>query len=369
MTIRGVLFPAFLFVLFASALFAFPLATVQAQLVPQCVLSGGLGCQACDLFILMNNLIQFAIYLAVTIATVLFMYAGYLYVVSGGSEENVSKAKTIFKDVFFGIVLALLGFAIIDTIVKTVAAGEFSGSWNRLTCVGTNTPGGRQVGGVGLIFTNPNGNTAISPEGLLQTDRPEYTSVISSGGCSVSEMEGKFPGNGDIMSCVCARESTGGNVGSGIDVMWNVPIDSMPAEYRNQLEAWQSSGAMRFSATGFMPFSWGVFQINLAAHDITCNGRTLPCTQAFANQSLEPRDWTSFIPRGVSPDVLRRSPQAVGALGYGKKVTDWGLFSQCVNAALDRSCNLEYASRIAQGVGIAGPWSTSYTACRDQLRR
>lgn len=351
---------AILSVSFALAALMLGQDAYAAGLVPQCgsgQFDQAIYCQLCHLFELFNNVIQYAILIAAAIAGALFATAGVLFYTANGNQAQLDKGKKLFKDVFIGYLVALCAVLFVQTIVNSVAQGKLT--WRTVQCQNERV----LVGGI-RFQAGPTTVCQGSPEGCLETTNPEYSPVISYGGCSQSEMESKFPGNGAIMSCVCARESTGGNVGSGIDVMWNVPMSEMPQQLRDQL---QSSGALRFSSSGYVPFSWGVFQINLAAHNITCNGRTLNCTQAFSNRDTGMRDWSSFIRGGVSADVTRVSPQASGALGYGKVVTNWNLFGSCVNAALDRSCNLEYASRVASQAGLAGPWSTSYTACKAQV--
>lgn len=80
--------------------------------------------QPCDfnyLMTLINNLITF---LLITLATPLFalilIYVGWLYISAGGSSENVTKAKKIFKNALIGYVIALAAWLIVKTILSTV---------------------------------------------------------------------------------------------------------------------------------------------------------------------------------------------------------------------------------------------------------
>src|SRR3989344_5932995 len=61
---------------------------------------------ACDfnqLIATINKIIEFLlIYFATPLAAICFAYAGFLYITSAGSSENVSKAKTILKNVIIG---------------------------------------------------------------------------------------------------------------------------------------------------------------------------------------------------------------------------------------------------------------------------
>ena len=74
------------------AFLLFPLAA-YAMLVP---CAGGSACQACHLVSLFNNVLQFAVILSSAVATVMFAYAGFLYVTASANQNNISKAHGIF---------------------------------------------------------------------------------------------------------------------------------------------------------------------------------------------------------------------------------------------------------------------------------
>ncbi len=52
-----------------------------------------------------------------TIAVSMLIYAGYLYVVSGGGE-GINKAKTVIKGAIVGLLIAMAAFALVNTFVK-----------------------------------------------------------------------------------------------------------------------------------------------------------------------------------------------------------------------------------------------------------
>src|SRR5690348_14017741 len=118
------------FISYISAAFFFGalLITVSAPYVAsaQGLVSCGLGtgiqafsCQFCSLFQLADNIIKFLLLIAAPIAALLFAYAGFLYMSSGGAQENVSKAKNIFTDVLIGFIIALCGWLVVDTIIRS----------------------------------------------------------------------------------------------------------------------------------------------------------------------------------------------------------------------------------------------------------
>ena len=85
------------FVLGFAIIFSVPLISFGAKLVPECnIIVNGVMTEPCDfnyLMTLINNIISFIlITLATPIFALIIIYAGWLYLSSGGSSENVSKA-------------------------------------------------------------------------------------------------------------------------------------------------------------------------------------------------------------------------------------------------------------------------------------
>lgn len=96
----------------------------------------GLDCTWCSMVQMIQNLINFAIFLGTMCAALLFMWAGFLYITNGGSTENISKAKRIFKAIVIGFVAILGGWLAVDTIMKALVGGQGSsfGPWNDFRC-------------------------------------------------------------------------------------------------------------------------------------------------------------------------------------------------------------------------------------------
>lgn len=76
-----------------------------------------------DFLILINDVIKFVFKdLVLPIAAIMFAYAGFELVTSGGSTEKKSKAKSIFTNVAIGLIVAAAAFLIIQTILSIVGA-------------------------------------------------------------------------------------------------------------------------------------------------------------------------------------------------------------------------------------------------------
>jgi hypothetical protein len=95
------------------------------------------NCNLCHLWKLASNIINFITFnLAIPVATLLFIAAGVIFLISGGNDQRVTLAKTIFTNVVIGLVIIFCSWLIIDTLVKTLAnsgteAGRIMGAWNQ----------------------------------------------------------------------------------------------------------------------------------------------------------------------------------------------------------------------------------------------
>lgn len=116
-----------------AAFFIAPSVVFGAGLVPEC---NGPYCQACDLVQLINNVISFAVYLSVFVATIMFVYAGFLYVTAAARTENLQKARSVFTSVFVGLVLVLTAWLIVDLILTVLTPHKDGfGFWVNIECV------------------------------------------------------------------------------------------------------------------------------------------------------------------------------------------------------------------------------------------
>ncbi len=78
-------------------------------------------CNFNELIATANNIIEFLlIYFATPLAAIIFAYAGFLYLFSGGSENNVTKAKGMMKNMIIGYVIALSAWLIVRTILMSL---------------------------------------------------------------------------------------------------------------------------------------------------------------------------------------------------------------------------------------------------------
>ncbi len=84
------------------------------------------SCSICDLVELAQNIINFLVMAAASIATALFVYAGILYIFAGGDKEKISKAHSIFFNVVVGFVIVLAAWLIVDLVMTVLLDQSFS---------------------------------------------------------------------------------------------------------------------------------------------------------------------------------------------------------------------------------------------------
>lgn len=86
---------------------------------------------ACDfshLVLMAERIIDFLLYtIAMPLAAVAFAYAGFLYLTAGPNPGNVGKAKKIFLNVLWGLIIALAAWLIVNTLLVGVSVDDGTG--------------------------------------------------------------------------------------------------------------------------------------------------------------------------------------------------------------------------------------------------
>ncbi len=128
---------------FVLAIILTPVAVAEAgvfdQLAPKCneqLVNGEFvdKCTMCHIVQLIQNILSFLVTISVIVATLMFIYAGFLYLTAGGSADKIKSANKIFTNVFIGFIFVLGAFLIVDTIMKTFYDNTRFGPWNEIEC-------------------------------------------------------------------------------------------------------------------------------------------------------------------------------------------------------------------------------------------
>src|SRR3989344_1644850 len=120
-------------ILFVIILLVAPTAFAAGVIPNSLVPCDGPNCDACALTSLGQNVINIFVYLAGAFATIMFAYAGILYVTSASNPGQIEKAHKIFWNVLIGMVFVLGSWLIIDTVMKALYnTGSGFGPWNEI---------------------------------------------------------------------------------------------------------------------------------------------------------------------------------------------------------------------------------------------
>ncbi|MDD5721483.1 MAG: hypothetical protein PHT16_03515 [Candidatus Pacebacteria bacterium] len=76
---------------------------------------------------LINRVIHFILFdMVIPISAIMFVYAGFLFVTSGGSSGARTRANSVFTNTVLGLIIAVAAFLIIKTVLYILG---YSGSW------------------------------------------------------------------------------------------------------------------------------------------------------------------------------------------------------------------------------------------------
>ncbi len=92
------------------------------------VASGKTSCGYYDVIQLIQNIIAFLLWLAAPIATLLFAYAGFLYLTARDDEGQVKIAHQIFIDVLVGVFIMVSAFLIVYIITDRLLQDPYRSS-------------------------------------------------------------------------------------------------------------------------------------------------------------------------------------------------------------------------------------------------
>jgi hypothetical protein len=81
-------------------------------------------CNFSSLITLANTIIEVLIILGTTVFSIMFMYAGFLYLTANGNTGQISKAHGLFWNTIIGFVIMLLAWALIDFILMVLVKGQ-----------------------------------------------------------------------------------------------------------------------------------------------------------------------------------------------------------------------------------------------------
>ncbi len=96
-------------------------------------------CSICDLLVLVQTAFNFIwSYLTIPIATVMFLYGGFLMILPSftGNTNQVTKGRAVLLHTVMGLAIVFFAWIGVDSILKIMGAQETAnfGPWNRIKC-------------------------------------------------------------------------------------------------------------------------------------------------------------------------------------------------------------------------------------------
>jgi hypothetical protein len=113
-----------------------PLVSLAHGLVP-CGGPDEAPCTACDLLVLTDNILHFALTMAFTIVVIFAIIAGFRMILSGGNESNIQSAQKALTSALIGLVIILCAYLIVNTVFWLIAktgGQDYTGSWWHIEC-------------------------------------------------------------------------------------------------------------------------------------------------------------------------------------------------------------------------------------------
>lgn len=119
-------------------------------------------CTVCDMQKLAQQVLNFCFILMIILAALLFVNAGFKYLMAASDPGGVSQAHKIFTNTLIGIVIILCAWLIVDTILKQLAGSSIGsyGPWNEILC--KNSGSEHCVDKLGAIDVNVNQTTTAA---------------------------------------------------------------------------------------------------------------------------------------------------------------------------------------------------------------
>jgi len=125
-------------IIFVLVLLLMPLAGVSAQesqfvgdiapfgIVP-CGDAGEPPCDACQLAALAQDIINFGVYFVVIVATLVIVWAGFLYISAQGDPGKIETAHKVFQTVIIGLIIVLAAWLFINLLLQSFASRDLVG--------------------------------------------------------------------------------------------------------------------------------------------------------------------------------------------------------------------------------------------------
>jgi len=124
------------FILSLLVLMMFPGQSQAAGLVP-CGGTGQSACNVCFVFVLINNIIHWVLYvLTPMVAVLMFIVGGMYFLVAAGNPALFTKAKSILMAATIGLVIIFVAWVFLNTFLSFIGVAQWTGlqNWWQISC-------------------------------------------------------------------------------------------------------------------------------------------------------------------------------------------------------------------------------------------
>jgi hypothetical protein len=163
------------------------------------------GCNFCYLAKLIQAVVNFLIMVTIPISVGMFAWAGILFFTSAGNPKRISRARSIFSAVFWGFVIALSGWLLVQVVLQAITRSDFysANNWVNLDCnnpdIQRNRPRDINIGSV------INGNSLVSTAPGTGTGGGTTGGTTGGGSADLSAVQNAI--NSQALQSACAQSS------------------------------------------------------------------------------------------------------------------------------------------------------------------
>ena len=97
----------------------------------------GTHCQLCHFFVMFKGILDFILKLVFVIAILMFVAAGFMFLIGGGDPSRLSAAKQIITSTMWGLVIIFAAWILVNTIFIFIGVAGWTGlttNWFKINC-------------------------------------------------------------------------------------------------------------------------------------------------------------------------------------------------------------------------------------------
>jgi len=128
---------SFLILLFFTPILTNAAIIVQPSGLVPCGGPNQNPCTVCDLLVLAQRVLDFALKMAFLIIIGFIVYGGFRWIFSLGKEENLKAGQQIITNAIIGLIIILTAWIIVNTVfwtIKQMGGDDYTGTWFHIEC-------------------------------------------------------------------------------------------------------------------------------------------------------------------------------------------------------------------------------------------